>query len=344
MTYTQQEVLGDTAHLLPLVHPVDVYVEMRNDADILQYDALRGNTNSVDTVARATRVDDSTFNLLSMDENGVMYNRSQETFMTGETKMVALRDSSMQDVGFYVPMVYAYTDSYMNSKDTTVVSTYGANNLSDYMGLLSMSVTAVEKSANTFYNRMAYTAEITLHASIPVVATDLHPYYYRIWRVLPDGTEELLDTIPYQQWSSTYINEFGQEVTVTGERSYEVLKSFYPGEDITLRDIFFYYPISGNQTLNVDYIARMYTTDIPANSQGLRADAGRGYGIAPAGGSGSWGPSTPTSIMEFSSAADVVNTTYYNLLGMSSSTPFKGINIVIRNLSDGTTVVEKRLY
>ncbi len=53
-------------------------------------------------------------------------------------------------------------------------------------------------------------------------------------------------------------------------------------------------------------------------------------------------PST-TALRPITSDAEVVNTTYYDLAGVKATTPQKGLNIVVRTLSDGSKVTEKLL-
>ncbi len=50
-----------------------------------------------------------------------------------------------------------------------------------------------------------------------------------------------------------------------------------------------------------------------------------------------------TALSPITSDAEVVNTTYYNLAGVKATTPQKGLNIVVRTLSDGSKVTEKLL-
>ncbi len=53
-------------------------------------------------------------------------------------------------------------------------------------------------------------------------------------------------------------------------------------------------------------------------------------------------PST-TALRPITSDAEVVNTSYYDLAGVKATTPQKGLNIVVRTLSDGSKVTEKLL-
>ena len=40
---------------------------------------------------------------------------------------------------------------------------------------------------------------------------------------------------------------------------------------------------------------------------------------------------------------EVQSVTYYNVAGMSASTPFEGVNVVVTRYADGTTSITKRI-
>lgn len=50
-----------------------------------------------------------------------------------------------------------------------------------------------------------------------------------------------------------------------------------------------------------------------------------------------------TAMRPISTGAEVVKTEYYNLAGVRSAEPSKGMNVVVRTMSDGTTQVDKQL-
>lgn len=50
-----------------------------------------------------------------------------------------------------------------------------------------------------------------------------------------------------------------------------------------------------------------------------------------------------TALAPIASASEVVKTEYYNLAGVRSAAPSKGMNVVVRTMSDGTTQVDKQL-
>ncbi len=51
----------------------------------------------------------------------------------------------------------------------------------------------------------------------------------------------------------------------------------------------------------------------------------------------------PTALRPITSNAQVISTDYYNLAGVKSSTPQKGLNVAVRTLSDGSKITEKIL-
>ena len=251
-----------------------------------------------------------------------------------DVQTVVLRDSTMQSLAEYVPTIFAYTPSYDKvNKDQIVLSSYGADRLTDDIAHLNISVMAVEKS-EPYNGYRSYTADISLNGQVPN-NSGMAQYYYRIWRVMPDGSEVLLNTLESQSGG-------------TGEsawaQNYEALKGTYPGATISVRDIFAAPSIGEGESLTISYIARLYAEkELPSLQLRNRA-GGSGYGIAPAGGSGEWNDGTPTGVNEMTSALVPMKTTYYNALGMSSSTPFDGLNIIVIQYTNGKTVVQKHTY
>ncbi|MBQ5509218.1 MAG: hypothetical protein IIT96_05590, partial [Muribaculaceae bacterium] len=49
----------------------------------------------------------------------------------------------------------------------------------------------------------------------------------------------------------------------------------------------------------------------------------------------------PTAIANVDSSARLVAVDYYNVAGVRSATPFKGMNIVVKTYSDGSRTSEK---
>ena len=54
--------------------------------------------------------------------------------------------------------------------------------------------------------------------------------------------------------------------------------------------------------------------------------------------------SDPTTGVENIASRAIKNVRYYNVAGLESATPFKGINIVVTEMNDGTKRTEKLMY
>jgi len=101
--------------------------------------------------------------------------------------------------------------------------------------------------------------------------------------------------------------------------------------------------------LTVQYRMRVYTTFYEKNGDHAIYNKGsyeneneKPYRIWEATGTISYGVDVlPTAVNEVNVAKDVVSTTYYNLQGVESNTPFEGVNIVVTNYNDGSRTTSK---
>ena len=109
--------------------------------------------------------------------------------------------------------------------------------------------------------------------------------------------------------------------------------------------------IKGNKDVN--YIVRLYATTIPGD-EGAGHDYntlavseggnGKDYFIAEAKVTANFTPDTPTGIGTINAEAKVENVTYYNMMGVESSHPHHGVNIVVTRYSNGTTTSNKVIF
>jgi len=103
--------------------------------------------------------------------------------------------------------------------------------------------------------------------------------------------------------------------------------------------------------LTVQYRMRLYTTFYDRTGDHGIFDKGswtteneKPYRIWEAFATVSYGvDEIPTAVNDVKAAKDVVSTTYYNMQGMQSSTPFDGVNIVVTNYNDGSRTTTKVL-
>ena len=118
-----------------------------------------------------------------------------------------------------------------------------------------------------------------------------------------------------------------------------------------MNDLFVDYAYEGNKDVN--YLVRLYATSAPGQ-QGAGLDqgtkdvteggAGKDYFIAESSIKVIFDNDTPTAIGTISAEAQVVNVTYYNVMGVASDRPYPGINIVEKRYSNGATTTSKVVY
>ena len=92
----------------------------------------------------------------------------------------------------------------------------------------------------------------------------------------------------------------------------------------------------------MQYIARLYSEWEPDVLITTREGSGQ-FGIADAPGEEFFSSGTPTGIYEMNMDSQVEEITYVNALGMRSSKPFDGVNIVVVKLRNGSTATYKIL-
>ena len=96
---------------------------------------------------------------------------------------------------------------------------------------------------------------------------------------------------------------------------------------------------------NVTYLVRLYATNVaPGHGQGIMAPAvaaGKDYFIAENKITVTYNESVITAVNDVLESAQVVDVTYYNLMGIASDKPFAGVNVVVTRYSNGKSTVEK---
>ena len=99
----------------------------------------------------------------------------------------------------------------------------------------------------------------------------------------------------------------------------------------------------GEQT-DVIILARLYykRNDVTTPSSGMLRLSGSDGGYFAMDGEGDM-PEEPTSINEYFNDKELVDITFVNPQGMTSSRPFDGVNIVVKRYSDGSTSTSKVL-
>lgn len=345
--FTYNQVYADNDHSMPLRKAIPAEMRMYSDASITGYELLRNGTT---VGSSAEKAEGSNTYVVS----GYGLNEGNIEWMTGlGSKEVTDKDGwlmvDMQDcidpeqAGSsvnYLPRINAKTTDFDGT--TVINNTYGGVESSIVACDVEIEVSNPEKTIELsddigtwdFGGKyQGYAATVKLKAVLP---NDYQVYMYRLWRVMPDGTETLLNN-----YSSDYANrnyagyKWGSDYTALQKRDLE----------IEIRDVFVYKTISQlGGSCPTKYIARLYAqTPKPA----ARAPRGNrisitGYDAAEkVGGVDFSGTEIPTAIGVVKSDSGVQKVTYYNTAGVSSSTPFDGLNVVVTVKADGTRQVTK---
>jgi len=190
------------------------------------------------------------------------------------------------------------------------------------------------------------TAQANISALIPTIEINGHSYeavMARAWRYYK----------PYifgQGPSSDYVLELIGENTeisgATGTVSCSIGSDSWTETNSNDGYLFNEYTFcvkEGEQT-DVIILARLYykRNDVVNPASGMLRLSGGDGGYFAMDGEGDM-PEEPTSINEYYSNKELVDITFVNPQGMTSSRPFEGVNIVVKRYSDGSTSTSKVL-
>lgn len=263
-----------------------------------------------------------------------------------------INSSSDNLTSSYVPVI-----NTLYNGDASRPNSYGCDiQRTGYPGV-ELSIPTMEKT-DPFYGNdgplMGYRVNLKITPKLPSanVSNINFVYYYRVWREI-DGTVsptriEGEKMVNYEQ------NQSGgtQGSTDYWASDYDCLHVTYPGQtDVEVNDLFVDFAYDG--TKKVTYIVRLYATSV-YGQQGAGLDqggkgeteggSGKDYFIAEAKKVVTFDNSTPTAIGTVNAEAQVVNVTYYNVMGVASDRPYPGINIVEKRYSNGATTTSKVIY
>lgn len=267
-----------------------------------------------------------------------------------------INSSSDNLTSSYVPVI-----NTLYNGDASRPNSYGCDiQRTGYPGV-ELSIPAMEKT-NPFYGNdgplMGYRVNLKITPKLPSanVSNINFVYYYRVWREI-DGTIsptriEGEKMVNYEQNQSGEGINPNTGVLTPWASDYDCLHVTYPGQtDVEVNDLFVDFAYDG--TKKVTYIVRLYATSV-YGQQGAGLDqggkgeteggSGKDYFIAEAKKVVTFDNSTPTAIGTVNAEAQVVNVTYYNVMGVASDRPYPGINIVEKRYSNGATTTSKVIY
>ena len=263
-----------------------------------------------------------------------------------------INSSSDNLTSSYVPVI-----NTLYNGDASKPNSYGCDiQRTGYPGV-ELSIPAMEKT-DPFYGNdgplMGYRVNLKITPKLPSanVSNINFVYYYRVWREI-DGTVSPT-RIEGEKMVNHEENQSGgtQGTTDYWASDYDCLHVTYPGQrDVAVNDLFVDFAYDGSK--KVTYIVRLYATSVngqqgPGLDQGGKGEteggSGKVYFIAEDKKVVTFDNSTPTAIGTVNAEAQVVNVTYYNVMGVASDRPYPGINIVEKRYSNGATTTSKVIY
>ena len=365
--YTYGQVIGDINHGLDgnvtngLVKVQAKNIDAITDYRLFHNAGAQNNTTNMDnwasgnnqsSVAYAVHsVANDNFTTYAMDGNAWAQGEVF-TFQNGEEAMwIDLHDNV--EVGdnvdtWYVPVTVA--SSKLGNENT-----YGSRMEQNpkLTGDVMVSVGYDDSSEHREYidpaTGMEYvyvTAQANISALIPTIEINGHSYeavMARAWRYYK----------PYifgQGPSSDYVLELIGENTeisgATGTVSCSIGSDSWTETNSNDGYLFNEYTFcvkEGEQT-DVIILARLYykRNDVTNPASGMLRLSGSDGGYFAMDGEGDM-PEEPTSVSEYFNDKELVDITFVNPQGMTSSRPFEGVNIVVKRYSDGSTSTSKVL-
>ena len=357
--YTRDEVLADTEHTLDPrpINAITFTAEYDPSYNVVEYDALRVNRihHPVDEfkVCKAENFDNSgEYHVFTVGEEGYLNHLEQRLNILAtddpqEIKVLDQHGATDEPISSYVPTIIS-----LFGGDQTKVNTYGCDIKDMSYPQLALNV-AAEKSRpykkkqddGSIVTLIGYTAFLRLE---PILTDEIDKvYYYRLWRkVKGQETEVLLNSL--EDISGTGTNSAG--MTAEWGTTYSSIYSTYPGElPIEVTDIIVE-PYNEDESIEVEYIARLYATYIEGyNTDLVNPDlphraaehGGKDYVVVERRVDVDF-TNVPTDVDELANT-QTLSVTYFNLQGIPSLRPYQGLNIVVTRYADGRITTEKKV-
>ena len=264
--------------------------------------------------------------------------------VTDENQSVADEESR------YVPVITTHYGGDQNKPNT-----YGCDIKSVSYPQVELAVKDMMKTdpfAGSTGPMLGYLVKLGITPKLP---SDInYVYYYRLWRVVENQegapTQFSNEILLNLEKNNSGQNDHGQTLWAS---HYDCLYYFYPGNDNKqVDDIFLDWVFNGKK--EVKYIVRLYATYIPGDNPGEggepdyapaiatpKANDGKDYFIAEDIIIITFNNGTPTAVGTINVEAQPVSVTYYNMLGVGSSRPHPGVNVMVTRYNDGTTSTTK---
>ncbi len=345
--HTFDEVWADTDHSAKAFPTNSITFDALSDpsANLIEYSILRTDYQykKQTKIAKAEHSNNfDRYSLYSISEDGIINDFLGTVSITDDAPSITLPDNNNKD--YNQRMLYAPVITTLYAGDINKKNTYGCDFKTMYYPQLTLTVNNIKKTVpfgKDGITVMGYYAKMFLTPSIPL--SNMYAYYYRVWRVMEGETVLVAETLLNNEED---FSEPGPEPgTFYWATRYAPLRETFPEEAPWVEDIYLDLPFNGNKY--VTYIARLYATtvnpdDVPEidrmniKSQNQTEDP-KEYFIAEATKRVIYNKDVVTAIddVDVDDDAQVAAITYYNVLGVPSSRPYAGINIVEMRFTDG---------
>lgn len=268
-----------------------------------------------------------------------VYKAKQGATEGGKKWEVALANIQVDDDGFLNP---TFTDDIkedvLNEYVPEVYTAYNNNTYGCYKQVVSdasISIVINDLEAASVAEDGKMPCLATLGIKSAALSDKDSRYLIRVWREV-NGVKTLLNVLEEVQGK----NEQGTMVTWTNYADLKDLAKADQNVFVTITDVFRVAPVSTvglmaeGQTVNipeVKYYATLYVEDVTSSKYYVKKKK-----VSKSG-------SIPTAITTVNGGTQVESVRYYNTIGVESSEPFKGVNIVVTRYSDGNTITSKMI-
>jgi|GEM_PF-2437281 len=261
----------------------------------------------------------------------------------------------------YVPVIWTPEEARARG----AYNTYGADIKTTAVGQVAIQEMSLTKPAETEwleywsvdgtkYTTFSLTA--TVLAAVPKLANvkpnwdNFEPYMYRVWVKNNNNLREFTTDENGKRKDAGAVTDsyllLGTFLVADMDETTDPLNptlGSMPTRDaddkIVIPDD--YMVFGGKASDDYQFVVRFYykrnETASASNRAPMLGDANSNSGRLYNAAENTWTQSPVTAVYELSYDSNVVSTTYYNMQGMQSSTPFEGVNIVVTRYSDGTT-------
>ena len=308
--YSQAEVDGDINNTLEENNEAEITFAPNMAKDMTEYRVLKG----VADATTGSAFEKIAHGAINVDQNGLMNPVFTDQIVDGTV---------------YVPELYTEYNG----------NTYGCYKQSVSDASVKMylkNIVAAEYTNDNNGTRYIHAA-IDLSSVINNVDKDSR-YLVRVWRQVGSGPLVLLNGL-HEAWETNYaaletlgLNDYAKDNAASPFTLYDTFEATAQPSQPSGAPML----MAEGETVNIEevkYYATLYVKDDASGKYYVKTDE---IEITPA-------TSISTGISTVKTGAQVESVRYYNTIGVESSEPFKGVNIVVTRYSDGNTITSKMI-